>query len=99
MLEGEPVGFGSLAGNEKIDLLHVHPDAARLGVATTLVDAFEKLVAARGATTLGVDASENATAFFAARNYIPLARNTVLTGDEWLANTSMQKILAAAKKV
>jgi len=60
-----------------------------------LVDALEKLAGARGAAKLTVDASDNARDFFAKRGYAPQQRNTVLRGDEWLANTTMQKALAA----
>ncbi len=99
MLEGEIVGFASLKGKDVIDMLYVHPDAARMGVATTLVDALEKLAGARGATSVTTDASETASPFFVRRGYTPLARNTVLVDDEWLANTSMKKDLAANSNV
>ena len=48
-MNGSPVGFASLANNETIDLLYVHPAAAGQGAGAMLVDALEKLAAARGA--------------------------------------------------
>ena len=42
-----------------------------------------------------VDASDTAQLFFAKRGYVPVQRNTVSVGDEWLASTSMRKELAA----
>ena len=51
-MNGSPVGFASLANNETIDMLYVHPAAAGQGAGTMLVDALEKLAAARGAKTL-----------------------------------------------
>ncbi len=42
------VGFASLKDNTVIDMLYVHPAAARQGVATALVEALEKLATARG---------------------------------------------------
>lgn len=99
MLEGEIVGFASLKGKDVIDMLYVLPEAARMGVATTLVDALEKLAAARGAIAVTTDASETAAPFFVRRGYTPLARNTVLVEDEWLANTSMKKDLPANANV
>jgi len=90
-----PVGFVSLAGNERIDLLYVHPSAARQGVASALLDAIEKLALARGAKHLLVDASDNAAPLFAQRGYEPQQRNTIPIGDEWLGNTTMKKNLAA----
>jgi putative acetyltransferase len=93
-LEGEPVGFASLAGTHEIDLLYVDPDLARHGAATVLCDALEKLAAARGAPHLSVDASDTARPFFEARGFVPEQRNSYAIAGEWLANTTMKKILA-----
>ena len=48
----EPVGFASLKGPDHVEMLFVHPGAARKGVATALIDALETLAAARGTTRL-----------------------------------------------
>ena len=93
-LNGSPVGFISLEGPEQIGMLYVHPAAAGLGVGTMLYGAVEKLAAARGAARLKVEASDNASDFFQRRGFVAQQRNTVLRGDEWLANTSMEKKLA-----
>jgi putative acetyltransferase len=92
-LDGAPVGFASLKGNDNVDLLYVHPGAVGQGVAAALCDALEKLAAARGAKKLTVDASDNAAEFFARRGYEAQQRNTVSLNGEWLANTTMQKPL------
>jgi putative acetyltransferase len=92
-LEHSPVGFASLRGNDTIDMLYVHPGAARQGVATMMVDALEKLAAVRGAAKLMVDASDTAAPLFEKRGYTSESRNTVEVGGEWLGNTSMHKIL------
>ena len=97
-LEGSPVGFASLEGKEKIDMLYVHPAAVGQGVGAMLVDALEKLAGSRGAGQLSVDASDSARGFFEKRGYAPQQRNTVSIGDEWLANTTMQKKLAAKRE-
>jgi putative acetyltransferase len=97
-LQGSPVGFASLAGAEKLDMLYVHPRAARLGVAAMLADALERLAAARGAKKLSVDASDSACGFFEKRGYIAQQRNSISMGDEWLANTTLSKTLAAQGK-
>jgi putative acetyltransferase len=96
LLEGDPVGFASLKGNDKLDMLYIHPAAIGLGAATMLVEALEKLAGARGAKKLSVDASDTAESFFKARGYAPQSRNTVQRGDEWLANTTMEKPLGNA---
>jgi putative acetyltransferase len=95
--EGAPVGFASLAGGEKIDLLYVHPAATRLGVAALLVDALEKLAAARGAKRLTADASDTSLGFYEHRGFVPMQRNTVRCNGEWFANTTVEKKLTDAK--
>ena len=97
-LDGSPVGFISLAVPERIDLLYVHPAATGRGVGAMLYDAVEKLATARGATRLTVDASDSASRFFQKRGFVAQRRNTVICGDEWLANTTMEKKLLAGGK-
>jgi putative acetyltransferase len=95
-IHSAPVGFASLRGADHIDMLYVHPSAAGQGVASMLVEALEKLAGARGAKHLAVDASDTAEPFFKKRGYIAMQRNTVTLNGEWLANTTMQKTLAAS---
>ena len=94
-LQNSPVGFASLKGASHIEMLYVHPSAVGQGVGAMLCDALEKLAGARGAKILTVDASDNAQEFFHKRGYVGKQRNTVTINDEWLANTTMQKTLAA----
>lgn len=94
-VDAEPVGFASMKGADHIDMLYVHPGAARQGVATVLCDALEKLAGARGAAHLTVDASDVAEPFFAGRGYVPQQRNTLDLDGVWLANTTMKKPLAS----
>ena len=93
-----PVGFASLKNGNHIDLLFVHPGAVGQGVASALLDALEKLAGARGATKLTAEVSDTAHGFFNKRGYIAQQRNTVPRGDEWLGNTTMQKILSETPK-
>jgi putative acetyltransferase len=90
-MNGSAVGFASLANNETIDLIYIHPAVAGQGVGTMLVDALEKLAAARGAKRLTADVSDTAQDFFKRRGFTAQQRNTVLRGGEWLANTTMEK--------
>jgi putative acetyltransferase len=98
-MDGSPVGFASLVDNERLDMLYVHPAAAGHGVGSMLVDALEKLAAARGARRLRADVSDSAQDFFKRRGFVAQQRNTVPLGDEWLANTTMEKHLAAKERV
>jgi putative acetyltransferase len=92
-LQNSPVGFASLKGVDHIDMLYVHPSAVGQGVASMLCEALEKLAGGRGAKSLTVDASDNAQEFFLKRGYVGMQRNTVSINGEWLANTTMQKML------
>ncbi|MGJ4925758.1 GNAT family N-acetyltransferase [Bradyrhizobium sp. HKCCYLS2038] len=94
-LQGSPVGFASLKGNDHIDMLYVHPSVAGQGVGALLCDALEKLAGARGTTGLSVDASDTAVDFFRKRGYVAQQRNSVSMNGEWLANTTMKKALSA----
>jgi putative acetyltransferase len=96
-MQGEPVGFASLAGAEKIDLLYVHPAATRRGFAALLVDALEKLAAGRGSKRLTANASDTSLGFYEHRGFVPMQRNTVRCNGEWLANTTVEKKLTDAK--
>jgi putative acetyltransferase len=96
-MQGSPVGFASLKGNETLDMLYVHPGVAGHGAAAMLADALERLAAARGAKKLTVDASDTARGFFEKRGYVAQQRNSVSVGDEWLANTTLSKALAGGK--
>jgi putative acetyltransferase len=97
-MEGSPVGFASLEGKDKIDMLYVHPAATGQGVGAMLADALEKLASSRGEVKIVVDASDSARGFFEKRGYVAQQRNTVLVGDEWLANTTLHKQLAAKRE-
>jgi putative acetyltransferase len=97
-IDGSPVGFASLAGNEQVDMLYVHPAAAGHGVGTMLLDALEKLAQSRGAARLTADVSDSALDFFRRRGFSPRQRNTIPLGDEWLANTTMEKKLATKER-
>ncbi len=95
-LQGSPVGFASLRGNDHIRMLYVHPSVAGQGIASLLVDALEKLAGGRGAQSLTVEASDTAQGFFAKRGYVAQQRNSITVNDEWLANTTMKKTLGTA---
>ena len=97
-IDGSPVGFASLAGGEKIDMLYVHPAAAGHGVGAMLLDALERLARSRGAARLVADVSDSAQDFFRRRGFVPRQRNSVPLAGEWLANTTMEKQLAAKER-
>jgi putative acetyltransferase len=93
LIGGGPVGFISVQDGGLIDQLYVHPSVARTGVASALVDAIEKLAAARGTAMLTTDASDTAKPLFEARGYQAMHRNTIEIDGEYLGNTRMTKAL------
>jgi len=97
-IEGSPVGFASLAGAERIDMLYVHPAAAGRGIGSMLIDALEKLAASRGTARLTADVSDSAQDFFRRRGFLATQRNTIELGGEWLANTTMEKRLTPKER-
>jgi putative acetyltransferase len=97
-MDSSPVGFASLAGRDRLDMLYVHPGAAGQGVGSMLIDALEKLAMSRGAERLSADVSDSAQEFFRQRGFVPRQRNSVPIAGEWLANTTMEKQLAAKEQ-
>ena len=97
--DGALLGFAELSPEGAVDMLYVHPAAAGQGVGSMLIDALERLAGGRGVSKLNVDASDSARGFFEKRGYAAQQRNSVSVGDEWLANTTMQKQLAAKREV
>jgi putative acetyltransferase len=93
LIDDEIVGLASLKENAKLDLLYVHPFHVRQGIASGLCAALEKLAMARGAKMLELDASDTAVPFFEKQGFVATSRNTVLRIDQWLANTTMSKLL------
>jgi putative acetyltransferase len=94
LIGGGPVGSISLQDGRLIDQLYVHPSVARTGVASALVEAIEKLVAARGVARLVTDATDTAKPLFEARGYHGIHRNTIEIEGEYFGNTRMTKALA-----
>ena len=90
-IDGNPIGFISLKDNSTIDLLYIHPDFVGIGAAQVLLDAIEKLAAARGAAELTSDVSDTARGFFEKSGYAAQSRNTVMMDGEWFTNTTMKK--------
>ena len=93
-VDGSPVGFAGLKGNDEIDMLYVHPDAAGIGVGALLIDALERLARARGTARLTASVSDTAEDFFKKRGFVAQSRASLPIEGEWLANTIMRKDLA-----
>jgi putative acetyltransferase len=97
LVEGEAAGFASLLGADVIDLIYVDPRFARRGLGAALIDALTRLAGARGATRLTSDVSDTARVLFERQGFTAQRRNLVQLDDQWLANTTMTKRLAATR--
>lgn len=84
---GEVVGFGSIDGADCLDLLFVHRDFQRRGIATALCDELE-----RGRTKIKTYASITAKPFFESRGYAVVKEQEVERSGVKLKNYEMLKI-------
>ncbi len=97
VIDGAVAGFASLLGVDVLDLLYVDPRFARRGVGATLIDALTRLAEARGAERLTSEVSDTARPLFERQGFVAQRRNLVQLDDQWLANTTMTKRLAAPR--
>ncbi len=97
LIDGEAAGFAGLVGADVLDLLYVDPRFARRGVGAALIDALARLAEARGAERLTCDVSDTARSLFERLGFVAQRRNLVQFDDQWLANTTMTKRLAAPR--
>lgn len=64
------VGFGSLENNGHIDLLYVHSDFQKIGIATKILSTIENEAINKNINRLWTDSSITAIPFFINNNYI-----------------------------
>lgn len=86
-------GFGSLDNGGDIDMLFVHKDRQRQGIAAAILQELEKLAAKRGKQTVSTFASITAKPFFEHAGYTTLRENSVVRGGISLVNYHMSKQL------
>ena len=94
-ISGALAGFASLKGADVIDMLYVDPQHARRGIGAALIDALARLAQARGATRLTSDVSDAARPLFERQGFAAQKRNLIRLGEQWLANTTMTKVLSS----
>jgi putative acetyltransferase len=90
-------GFSDLEGEGHIDMLYVHPDFQRRGVARALLVHIEGLARARGLARLYTEASITARPAFEAQGFRVIAAQTVARRGERLTNYRMEKRLDEVK--
>jgi len=92
-MDAQVVGFAHSTETGYLDLLYVHPDYQRRGVAKDLVDMVEKALAQSGVEKIETDASIAAKAFFTARGYQVVKKQKIVRRNEQLINYKMIKDL------
>ncbi|HHW00242.1 MAG TPA: GNAT family N-acetyltransferase [Clostridiaceae bacterium] len=91
--DGVITGFASLTYKGYYDLLYVHKDYQRQGIATALTDVIEKEVVLHGISELTSDVSITAKPFFEKRGYEVVLKQKVERGGQKLINYKMRKEL------
>ena len=86
-------GFCTLDGGKYIDLLYVHKECQRQGVAFKLYDAIEKEAKRQGQTELSAEVSKTARAFFERVGFKIQKEQTVSIKGVELTNYKMTKDL------
>jgi putative acetyltransferase len=92
-LEGRLAGFAILERDGHIDLLYVHPDCRRRGVARALLQHVEALARASGVPRLYTEASITARPAFVASGFRVLSPQTVTVRGQAMTNYRMEKPL------
>lgn len=85
------VGIGTADDHGYFDLLYVHKDYQRMGVAALLADNVEQYIYGKGNKTITTDASVTAVPFFEKRGYEVVAEQSVPCRGQLLTNYKMQK--------
>lgn len=88
------IGFGTLDGLGDIDMLYVHKDRQRQGIASCVLRELEAMAAASGKTSVCADVSLTARPFFESMGYEVVCGKTVERRGVELANFRMVKRLS-----
>ena len=87
------IGFGSADDTGYFDLLYVHKDYQRIGVATLIADDIEGYIYRNGIPTITTAVSITAKPFFEKRRYLVLEEQNVECRGQYFVNYKMQKKL------
>jgi putative acetyltransferase len=94
-VESRIAGFSDLELDGHIDMLYVHPDFQRRGIARALLEHIEKLARGVGQRRLYTEASITARPVFEAMGFRVVASQTVVVRGESMTNFRMEKPLAS----
>jgi putative acetyltransferase len=92
-IEGRIVGFSDLEPDGHVDMLYVHPDFQRRGVARTLLKQVEEAARTAALRRLYTEASITAHAAFEAMGFRTIVPQTVMIHGVYMTNYRMEKWL------
>lgn len=92
-LQGRVAGFSDLEPSGHIDMLYVHPDCQRRGVARALLEHVERSARALQLSRLYTEASLTARPAFAALGFQVIRRETVSVQGQTFVNFQMENRL------
>jgi len=87
------VGIGTADDTGYFDLLYVHKDYQRMGIATLIANDIEVYLFNKGAQAISTDASITAKPFFVKRGYFVQKEQSVWCRGQYLTNFKMQKAI------
>jgi putative acetyltransferase len=87
------VGFSDLEANGHLDMMFVHPDYQRMGVASQLLRQVESAALAQGLKRIFTEASHTARPFFARRGFQVDAEQVVGKRGARMTNFRMHKLI------
>lgn len=91
--DGRVLGFVAWNDEGYLDLLYTHPDAARTGIATRLVEAVEQDTRRRGVPEVWARASDVSKLLFEHLGYAPGEEQWIEVRGETLRNTVVRKVV------
>ncbi|MGB3414246.1 MAG: GNAT family N-acetyltransferase [Microbacteriaceae bacterium] len=97
-INGVLVGFTDLDSSGYIDMMFVHPDYGRRGVASTLLGHIVSLAQLRGITELRTHASITARPFFAKHGFVVVSEQYPVLDEVELSNFVMRRNLKFREK-
>lgn len=92
-LDEKIVGYCSLENNDYLDILYVHKDHQRVGIADRLYSEIEKEAAKRGAAVIYSDVSKTAKPFFEKKGFKTIAQQKNIIKSVEIINYKMTKTL------
>jgi len=90
-IESQIAGFASVEPNGHLDLLYVHPQYARQGVATRLCAELEEWARRNGVARMFTEASISAKPFFEVRGFRTIRAQTAYLLGVTMENFAMEK--------